>query len=78
MKPAREPASSRPKPCASLKKSHKSYPFAAPSSTICSDTLPWIIRDSKELSECQRKEDGQISVQLNAYKMKKNDLTLPT
>ena len=31
MKPAREPASSRPKPCASLKKPHESCPFAAPS-----------------------------------------------
>ena len=30
MKPAREPASSRPKPCASLKKSHESCPFDAP------------------------------------------------
>ena len=30
MKPAREPASSRPKSCASLKKPHKSCPFAAP------------------------------------------------
>ena len=30
MKPAREPASSRPNPCASLKKPHESYPFAAP------------------------------------------------
>ena len=30
MKPAREPASSRPKPCASLKKPHASCPFAAP------------------------------------------------
>ena len=30
MKPAREPASSRPKPCASLKKPHESCPFAAP------------------------------------------------
>ena len=30
MKPAREPASSRPKPYASLKKPHKSYPFAVP------------------------------------------------
>ena len=30
MKPAREPASSRPKPCASLKMPHKSCPFAAP------------------------------------------------
>ena len=30
MKPAREPASSRPKPCASLKKHHESCPFAAP------------------------------------------------
>ena len=30
MKPAREPAFSRPKPCASLKKSHESCPFAAP------------------------------------------------
>ena len=30
MKPAREPAFSRPKPCASLKKSHESFPFAAP------------------------------------------------
>ena len=29
MKPAREPASSRPKPCASLKKPHGSCPFAA-------------------------------------------------
>ena len=29
-KPAREPASSRPKPCASLKKPHESSPFAAP------------------------------------------------
>ena len=29
MKPAREPASSRPKPCASLKKPHESCPFAA-------------------------------------------------
>ena len=31
MKLAREPASSRPKPCASLKKPHESCPFAAPS-----------------------------------------------
>ena len=30
MKPARESASSRPKPCVSLKTSHKSCPFAAP------------------------------------------------
>ena len=30
MKPAREPASSRPKPCASLKKPHESCPLAAP------------------------------------------------
>ena len=30
MKLAREPASSRPKPCASLKKPHESFPFAAP------------------------------------------------
>ena len=30
VKPAREPASSRPKPCAPLKKSHESCPFAAP------------------------------------------------
>ena len=30
VKPAREPASSRSKPCASLKKSHESCPFAAP------------------------------------------------
>ena len=30
MKLAREPASSRPKPCASLKKPHESCPFAAP------------------------------------------------
>ena len=30
MNPAREPASSRPKPCASLKKPHESCPFAAP------------------------------------------------
>ena len=30
MKPAREPASIRPKPCASLKKPHESCPFAAP------------------------------------------------
>ena len=30
MKPTRELASSRPKPCASLKKLHKSCPFAAP------------------------------------------------
>ena len=30
MKPAREPASSRPRPCASLKKPHDSCPFAAP------------------------------------------------
>ena len=30
MKPAREPASSRPKPCASLKTPHESCPFAAP------------------------------------------------
>ena len=30
VKPAREPASSRPKPCASLKKPHESFPFAAP------------------------------------------------
>ena len=30
MKPAREPASSRPKPCASLKKPYESCPFAAP------------------------------------------------
>ena len=30
VKPAREPASSRPKPCASLKKHHETCPFAAP------------------------------------------------
>ena len=30
VKPAREPASSRVKPCTSLKKPHESYPFAAP------------------------------------------------
>ena len=30
MKSAREPASSSPKPCASLKKPHESCPFAAP------------------------------------------------
>ena len=30
MKPAREPASRRPKPCASLKKPHESCPLAAP------------------------------------------------
>ena len=30
VKPARGPASSRPKPCASLKKPHESRPFAAP------------------------------------------------
>ena len=30
MKPAHEPASSRPKPCASSKKPHESCPFAAP------------------------------------------------
>ena len=30
MKPAREPASNRPKPCAYLKKAHESCPFAAP------------------------------------------------
>ena len=30
VKPAHEPASSRPKPCASLKKPHESCPFAAP------------------------------------------------
>ena len=30
MKPARDPASSRPKPCASLKKPRESCPFAAP------------------------------------------------
>ena len=30
MKPAREPASSRPTPCASLKRPHESCPFAAP------------------------------------------------
>ena len=30
MEPAREPASSRPRPCASLKKPHESCPFTAP------------------------------------------------
>ena len=30
MKRAHEPTSSRPKPCASLKNPHESYPFAAP------------------------------------------------
>ena len=30
VKPVREPASSRPKPCASLKKPNDSCPFAAP------------------------------------------------
>ena len=30
MKPASEPTSSRPKPCASLKKPHEHFPFAAP------------------------------------------------
>ena len=34
MKPAREPASSRPKPCASLKKPHESCPFAAPCALV--------------------------------------------
>ena len=30
VKPTREPASRRPKPCASLKKPHQSFPFDAP------------------------------------------------
>ena len=34
MKPTREPASSRPKPCVSLKKSRESCPFAAPCGTL--------------------------------------------
>ena len=35
MKPAREPASSRPKPCASLKKPHEFCTFAAPCGPSC-------------------------------------------
>ena len=41
MKPAREPASSRPKPCASLKKRHASCPFAAP----CVGRKMTVVRD---------------------------------
>ena len=41
MKPAREPASSRPKPCASLKKPHECCPFAAPCRPSEEENRPW-------------------------------------
>ena len=41
MKPARKPASSRSKPCASLKKRHESFPFAAPCSPSQKEKRPW-------------------------------------
>ena len=42
MKPARELASSRPKPwCASLKTPHESYPFAAPCRPSKEENRPW-------------------------------------
>ena len=41
MKPAREPISSRPKPCASLKTPHESCPFAAPCSPSQEEKRPW-------------------------------------
>ena len=41
MNPAREPASSRPKPCASLKKPHESCPFAAPCRPSQEENKPW-------------------------------------
>ena len=41
MKPAREPASSRPKPCASLKKADESCPFAAPCWPSQVENRPW-------------------------------------
>ena len=41
MKPAREPASSRPKPCASLKKPHEPCPFAAPCWPSYEVKIPW-------------------------------------
>ena len=43
MKPAREPASSRPKPCASLKKPHKSSPLARQRSS-CTPPSPNLVR----------------------------------
>ena len=41
MKLAREPTSSRPNPCASLKKSHESCPFAAPCGPRRKKKWPW-------------------------------------
>ena len=41
MKPAREPASSRLKPCASLKKPHDFCPFAAPCWPPLEENRPW-------------------------------------
>ena len=41
MEPAREPASSRPKPCESLKKPHESCPFAAPCGPRLKKKRPW-------------------------------------
>ena len=41
MKAACEPASSRAKPCASLKKPHESCPFAAPCWPSWEENIPW-------------------------------------
>ena len=41
MKSVREPASSRPKSCASLKKPHKSCPFAVPCWSSEEENRPW-------------------------------------
>ena len=41
MQPAREPASSRPKPCAFLKRAYKACPFAAPCSPSIGVNRPW-------------------------------------
>ena len=40
MKPAREPASSRPTPCASLEKPDESCPFAAPCKPLVEENRP--------------------------------------
>ena len=41
MEPVREPASSRPKPCSSLKKPHGCCPFAAPCWPSQEENRPW-------------------------------------
>ena len=42
VKPAREPASNGPKPCASLKKPHEYFPFTAPCRPLYGENRSWL------------------------------------